>query len=59
MKFNKYGIQYQPHSTIKAQALSDFLAKMLGEKKKEVWKVFVDGSTTKQGGGVGVLLISP
>lgn len=35
------------------------MAETSGEKKKEVWKVFVDGLATKQGGRFWVMLISP
>ncbi|KAK4390191.1 hypothetical protein Sango_2082400 [Sesamum angolense] len=38
---------------IKAQPLADFISEMTGDensKKNECWKVFVDGSSTSQGG---------
>lgn len=58
-ELSEYGIQYLPHTTIKAKELVDFLAESVGETKNEVWKTFVDESSTEQGSGVGVLLLSP
>ncbi|XP_042415389.1 uncharacterized protein LOC122004592 [Zingiber officinale] len=58
-ELGEYDIQYQPCTAIKAQALADFLTKIHQTSSEETWKVYVDGSTTHQGSGVGILLISP
>ncbi|XP_042446330.1 uncharacterized protein LOC122031262 [Zingiber officinale] len=58
-ELGEYDIQYQPRTAIKAQALADILTKIHQTNSEETWKVYVDGSTTHQGSGVGVLLISP
>ncbi|XP_042410245.1 uncharacterized protein LOC121999660 [Zingiber officinale] len=58
-ELGEYDIQYQPCTAIKAQALADFLTKIHQTSSEETWKVYVDGSTTHQRSGVGILLISP
>lgn len=39
--------------------MADFLIETLGGEEERVWKIFVDGSTTNKGSGVGILLVSP
>lgn len=58
-RLNEYDIEYQSHTTIKDQALVDFLMETYGKEGELVWKIFVDGSTTSQGRRVGILLVSP
>ncbi|XP_073047725.1 uncharacterized protein [Primulina eburnea] len=58
-ELGEYDIQYGPRTAIKAQALADFLAETLHVEIEDLWKVYVDGSSTNEGSGVGVLLISP
>ncbi|XP_074562805.1 uncharacterized protein LOC141819389, partial [Curcuma longa] len=48
-----------PRTAIKAQALADFLTEVVGGESTETWKIYVDGSATKNGSGVGVVLCSP
>ncbi|XP_071923230.1 uncharacterized protein [Coffea arabica] len=67
----EHDIGYQPRTAIKAQALADFLAEganfsltdpsSVPEKARPVgpWVLFVDGASSKEGSGVGLLLISP
>ncbi|XP_042410061.1 uncharacterized protein LOC121999443 [Zingiber officinale] len=49
----------QPRSTIKAQAFADFIIEVQGPEEEGIWKVYVDGSSTRQGSGIRILLISP
>ncbi|XP_073063934.1 uncharacterized protein [Primulina eburnea] len=58
-ELGEYDIQYGPGTAIRAQALADFLAETLHVEIEDLWKVYVDGSATNEGSGVGVLLISP
>nr|XP_027122134.1 uncharacterized protein LOC113739086 [Coffea arabica] len=67
----EHDISYQPRTTIKAQALADFLADGAGltlteldspskdVRPKKPWVLFVDGASSKEGSGAGLLLISP
>ncbi|XP_073314713.1 uncharacterized protein [Primulina huaijiensis] len=58
-ELGEYDIKYEPRTAIKAQALADFLAETVHQKSEDPWKVYVDGSLSKDGSGVGVVLISP
>nr|XP_027093664.1 uncharacterized protein LOC113714068 [Coffea arabica] len=67
----EHEIGYQPRTAIKAQALADFLAEgaslTLTEPSplreniwpEEPWVLFVDGASSKEGSGAGLLLTSP
>jgi hypothetical protein len=60
-----YDIIYKPRTTIKAQALSDFMAEWTEtqtppkEKELEYWTINFDGSLQLQGVGAGILVTSP
>ncbi|XP_075473968.1 uncharacterized protein LOC142505027 [Primulina tabacum] len=58
IEVGEYDIQYEPRTSIKAQALADFLAETVHQENEDPWKVYVDGSSSKEGSGVGVVLIS-
>ena len=57
-----YGIEYEPRTAIKAQALADFIAEMTGSTEEvpseEVLKLYIDGSSTRLCSGAGLLIIS-
>nr|XP_027083607.1 uncharacterized protein LOC113705903 [Coffea arabica] len=67
----KHNIGYQPRTAIKAQVLADFFAEgasltltELSSPREdagpnEPWVLFVDGVSSKEGSGAGLLLISP
>ncbi len=67
IELSEFDIDYRPRTTIKAQALADFIAEFTSnddEPTKDVeqtskWTVNVDGSSTKNAGGIGVILKSP
>jgi hypothetical protein len=65
IKLSMYDIVYKPRTTIKAQELSDFVAKWIEiqtpskEKELEYWSINFDGSLQLQGAGVGILVTSP
>ncbi|XP_057543365.1 uncharacterized protein LOC130821594 [Amaranthus tricolor] len=56
-----FGIEYEPQTAIKAQALADFIAEstvpQLLEPNQE-WKLYVDGSSTQSASGAGLLIVS-
>jgi hypothetical protein len=60
-----YDIIYKQRTTIKAQALSDFVAEWTDiqsppkERELEYWTINFDGSLQLHGVGVGILLTSP
>jgi hypothetical protein len=58
-------IDFKPHTAIKSQAIVDFMAEWRENQiptpvdKPEHWTMYFDGSLKLDGGGVGVLFISP
>jgi ribonuclease HI len=58
-------IDFKPHTAIKSQALVDFMAEWRENQiptlvnKPEHWTMYFDGSLKLDGGGAGVLFISP
>jgi hypothetical protein len=60
-----YDIVYKPQTAIKAQALSDFVAKWMEtqtppkEIELEYWAINFDGSLQLQGAGAEILVTSP
>ncbi|KAL0456263.1 UNVERIFIED_CONTAM: hypothetical protein Slati_0965500 [Sesamum latifolium] len=64
IELSESDISYLPRTTIKAQALTDFVSKITGTTQEEVskerpWLLHVDGSSTTQGSGAGVVLTTP
>uniref|UniRef100_A0A2N9GJD4 Reverse transcriptase n=1 Tax=Fagus sylvatica TaxID=28930 RepID=A0A2N9GJD4_FAGSY len=65
IEMSEFHINYRPRTAIKAQALADFIAEFTqpwkdeGEPEEgEAWTVNIDGSSTKEMSGAGVVLIS-
>jgi hypothetical protein len=65
IELSMYDIIYKPRIAIKAQALSDFVAKWIKiqtpskEKELEYWTINFDGSLQFQGAGAEILLTLP
>ncbi|KAL0458377.1 UNVERIFIED_CONTAM: hypothetical protein Slati_0464900 [Sesamum latifolium] len=64
VELSEYDISYLPRTTIKAQALANFVSEMTGApleetSKDEKWLLHVDGSSTAQGSGAGIVITSP
>lgn len=63
MELTGYGIQYEPRTAIKGQALADFIAECSyseePEPKAPIWELHTDGSVTSSGSGAGIVLITP
>ncbi|KAL0386315.1 UNVERIFIED_CONTAM: hypothetical protein Sradi_3025800 [Sesamum radiatum] len=64
VELSKYDISYVPRKTIKAQALADFISEVAGmsvqdTSSDQVWLLHVDGSSTTQSSGAGIVIISP
>ncbi|XP_042939501.1 uncharacterized protein LOC122274533 [Carya illinoinensis] len=66
IKLSEFDIEYEPRKAIKGQAMVDFVAEFLGFPQEEViaptgkpWVLFIDGSSCRTGGGMGIHLLSP
>ena len=59
-----HDIEFWPHTTIKTQALVDFISEWTehqvpnSQKVVEVWRMYFDGSLKLQGAGAGILFIA-
>ncbi|KAL0385888.1 UNVERIFIED_CONTAM: hypothetical protein Sradi_2983100 [Sesamum radiatum] len=64
IELSEYDISCLPRTTIKAQALADFVSEMTGAPSEgvaenEKWLLHIDGSSTTQGSGAGIVISSP
>ncbi|KAL0440069.1 UNVERIFIED_CONTAM: hypothetical protein Slati_2489900 [Sesamum latifolium] len=64
VELSEYDILYLPRTTIKAQALADFISEMTeitikGASQDQKWLLHVDGSSTAQGSGAGIVITTP
>lgn len=57
-----YGIEFEPRTTIEAQAFADFIVEMTASLEEvpseESWIIYVDWSSTRSCSRVGLLTIS-
>ncbi|KAL0405861.1 UNVERIFIED_CONTAM: hypothetical protein Slati_3900000 [Sesamum latifolium] len=61
IELSEYDISYMPRTTIKAQALADFISEIAEISVKDtsqdqVWLLHVDGSSTTQGSGASIVI---
>nr|KYP41525.1 Uncharacterized protein Mb2253c family [Cajanus cajan] len=61
VELSEFGIQYESRGPLKAQCLADFVAELTPTTAEEpqVWTLHVDGSSTSEGGGAGIILEGP
>ena len=66
VELEQFEIPYHPRTTIKGQALADFIVECTGVEElsyenapRDVWKLYVDGSTTDNASGTGIILVTP
>ncbi|KAL0451402.1 UNVERIFIED_CONTAM: hypothetical protein Slati_1118300 [Sesamum latifolium] len=64
VELSEYDISYLPRTTIKVQALADFVSEMAEMTIKDAsqdqkWLLHVDGSSTAQGSGAGIVITTP
>ncbi|KAL0385128.1 UNVERIFIED_CONTAM: Polyprotein P3 [Sesamum radiatum] len=62
VELGEYDIEYQSRTTVKAQALADFVVEFTGDQAQEEkggWLMHVDGSSNANNGGVGIWLQGP
>ncbi|KAI3761737.1 hypothetical protein L1987_52158 [Smallanthus sonchifolius] len=72
VKLSAYDLIYEPRTTIKSQALADFVVEFSSdiqheadlevqqlEESKDKWTLFTDGASNVRGTGLGIILKSP
>ena len=66
VELGQFEITYHPRTTIKGQALADFIVECTGVEElpdenapRDVWKLYVDGSATDNASGAGIILVTP
>ena len=65
VELGAFSIEFTPRSTIKSQALADFVAEWTEiqdpppDTRSEHWIMYFDGALNSDGAGAGVLFISP
>ncbi|GLT99508.1 hypothetical protein SLE2022_169450 [Rubroshorea leprosula] len=65
VELSEYDLKFQPRTTIKGQAVADFLVECAPAAVKEkapehpLWVLYVDGATNVEGSGAGAVLLSP
>ncbi|GKV10023.1 hypothetical protein SLEP1_g21448 [Rubroshorea leprosula] len=65
VELSEYDLKFQPRTTIKGQAVADFLVECAPAAVKEkvseypVWVLYVDGAANVEGSGAGAVLLGP
>ncbi|XP_050229096.1 uncharacterized protein LOC126678235 [Mercurialis annua] len=64
VQLGEHDIRYEPRTTLKAQALADFVAEMTEKPcdlvtEELTWNLFVDRASSEQGAGAGIVLLGP
>ncbi|CAN1273992.1 Retrovirus-related Pol polyprotein from transposon 412 [Linum perenne] len=62
VELSEYDVHFQPRTAIKAQALADFVVEgcvRVEGRPYDYWELYVDGASSKNGAGAGIVLKSP
>ncbi|GKV50913.1 hypothetical protein SLEP1_g57592 [Rubroshorea leprosula] len=65
VELSEYDLKFQPRTTIKGQAIADFLVECISATEKDkaldypAWVLYVDGAANVEGSGAGAVLIGP
>ncbi|GKV32747.1 hypothetical protein SLEP1_g41332 [Rubroshorea leprosula] len=65
VELSEYDLKFRPRTTIKGQAVADFLVECTSITNKEkapehpVWVLYVDGAANIEGSGAGAVLLGP
>jgi len=58
-ELSEFNIRYEPHGSIKAQCLLDFVNDLQQTPTEDQWTLHVDGSSNPKGAGAGIVLERP
>ncbi|GLU23140.1 hypothetical protein SLE2022_391670 [Rubroshorea leprosula] len=65
VELSEYDLKFRPRTTIKGQAVADFLVECISAIKEEkapehpAWVLYVDGAANIEGSGAGAVLVGP
>ena len=63
LALSEFDLRYESAKEIKGQVMADFITQhhklSIGYVEQIPWMLFFDGSSCKQGGGIGIVIISP
>ena len=63
LALSEFDLRYESAKAVKGQVIADFITQHhkleIGCLEVASWALFFDGSTCRQGGGIGIVLISP
>ena len=63
LALSEFDLRYESAKAVKGQVIADFITQhhqpSIGYIEPVPWALFFDGSSCKQGGGIGIAIISP
>ncbi|XP_017438200.1 uncharacterized protein LOC108344248 [Vigna angularis] len=61
IELSEFGLRFEPRGSVRGQHLVEFAPKLQSDEDNALqpWKLFVDGSTSRKGGGASVVLEGP
>ena len=63
LALSEFDLRYESAKAVKGQVIADFVTQhhkpIVGYVELVPWTLFFDGSSCKQGGGIGVVIVSP
>ncbi|CAN1309775.1 Retrovirus-related Pol polyprotein from transposon 17.6 [Linum perenne] len=62
VELSEYDVHFQPRTTIKSQTLADFVVEgcvRAEGRPEDYWELYVDGASSKNGAGAGIVLKTP
>jgi len=63
LALSEFDLRYESAKVVRGQVMADFVTHHHGPSINYVelmpWTLFFDGSSCKQGGGIGIVIISP
>ena len=59
VELSEFDISFEPRGPIKSQALADFVADLTTERHDERWNLYVDGASSTNRSGAGIILEGP
>ena len=63
LALSEFDLRYESAKAVKGQVMANFITQhhkpSMGYVEPKPWTLFFDGSSCKQGGGIGIVIISP